>query len=116
MTPSGPTVGPAATSQRLASGPTPVRCGQEPTWKLHSGFCAGPFVFWWLSLVLLYVVPSCTTAGEQKMMSVVANDQRIMPARPAAETCPSCDANSTVPSSSNAGDDVMGPPVRYVQA
>src|SRR3954449_2025380 len=64
----------------------------------------------------MYMVPSCPTAGELKMMSVVACDHLSMPSRPATYTRPSCEANATEPSSSSAGEDVMGPPVRNVQA
>src|SRR3954470_18641814 len=62
------------------------------------------------------MVPSCPTAGELKMMSVVAFDHLSMPSCPARYSRPSCEPNATEPSSSSAGDEVIGPPVRNVQA
>src|SRR5438477_2096725 len=64
----------------------------------------------------MYMVPSCPTAGELKMMSVVACDHLSTPSWPATYRRPSCEANATEPSSSSAGDDVIGPPVGKVQA
>src|SRR4029079_3490352 len=50
------------------------------------------------------MVPSCATAGELKMISPVAYDQRSVPSRATLYSLPSCDPTSTDPSEATAGD------------
>src|SRR5215831_17122308 len=57
------------------------------------------------------MVPSCATAGDPKIMSPVAYDHFRDPSCATSYTLPSCEPNSTDPSSAMAGDDTIGPPV-----
>ena len=116
MTPSGPTVGPASTSQRLASGPIPTRCGQAPICTIQRGLGGFPDSprkggrrrsrYRWSR--------RAPTAGELKMMSPVAYDHLSVPSRPTPYSLPSCEPTSTEPSAATAGDDTIGPPVANV--
>src|SRR5215471_20684895 len=56
------------------------------------------------------MVPSCAMAGELKMMSPVAYDHLSDPSRATSYSLPSCEPNSTDPSSAIAGDETIGPP------
>src|SRR6185312_16246766 len=59
----------------------------------------------------MYVVPSCATAGELKMMSPVAYDHLSVPSRATAYTLLSWEPTRIEPSAAMAGDETMGPPV-----
>src|SRR5262245_14481802 len=109
MTPSGPMVGPASTSQRLACGPTPTLVGHDPIWKRHRVFCAvRSSAYRWSSSEPTYATPDADSAGELNTRSPVGNTHSGLPALSTTCTRPSWLPTSTAPSET-AGDEVIGP-------
>jgi hypothetical protein len=109
-------VGPPSTSQRLASGPTPRVWAQFPARIFHSDLPFLPSTAYKKSSSdPTKTAPKAERAGELKIKSPVANDQRSLPCRSMACSRPSWLPNKIRPSDDSAGDEVTGPPVSKLQ-